>query len=344
MDMSSSGNIATAFPAQQQQPQQPKPSSAAISTTDKKTSSFENCCLLLGIPKEVNENQVLASIKDHGLEPPHECHWKDEGEIQYLRAYFNTPKESLELILKDLKIVVPSTNSAYPVMILPLMDKMSIADMLKYHEVQVDSSMPVDSISLYLYYIHYGDIIDIIELSQTRHIITFAKQPKTLQLLNIPEITLIHANMPVKMRHSAVVESCYPIVRKSLKTHIITGVKQRMDQISSVNPYMQQQQQANLNQKPNEIKPQIQSPKPIIQTQPQQIPMPQVNIQPPQQMGLQPPMGQMPLQPPIQQPLHPQTQSPELQQQQQQQQQNPKVFTTEKKSKCMNVIDLLIFY
>lgn len=335
MDMSSSGNISASFSSQQQQ-QQAKSGPVTISTADKKTNSFENCCLLLGIPKEVNENQVLASIKDHGLEAPHECHWKDEGEIQYLKAFFNTPKESLELILKDLKIVVASTNSAYPVMILPLMDKMSIADMLKYHEVQVDSSLPLDSISLYLYYIHYGDIIDIIELSPTRHIITFAKQPKTLQLLNIPEITIIHANMPVKMKHLAVVESCYPITRKSLKTHIITGVRQRMEQINSVNPYMQQQQQQQ-QAKPNEIKPQIQSPaKPIIQTQPQQIPtiMPQVNMQPPQPMNMQPPIGQMQLQPPIQQPLHPQTQSPELQQQQQQQQQqNPKVFTTEKKSK-----------
>ena len=210
---------------------QPQKIIQSFNYQDKKIE-YDNYCLLLGIPEELTEEDVSMSLRAQELEVPVQYEWKNEGPTVYLKAYFKSVKAARDLIIRKFNIGVSSDNMIYPIMTIPWLEDKTVSDMLLYHQVQVDSSISVDSFFLYLFYVTYGEIIDIVEVTPLQHVIIFAKQPHTQQVLNIPQISIPQANIDVIIKHSRLEKSA-PIKRKSVKNHIIEGVMQRMNEIKS---------------------------------------------------------------------------------------------------------------
>ena len=186
-------------------------------------------CLLLGVPEEFTEKEVCLSLKAQGLQVPESFEWKEESQINYLKVYFEDPNKALDLILRDIKIGFNPESLVYPIMVLPYMEEMTMTDMLKYHEVQVDSSVDIDTLSLYIHYIKFGDILDILEISPKKHIIIFTKQPKALNVIQMSPISLPQAqlNQEVILTHT-MVDRCYSATRKSVN-YSLEGLRLKMN-------------------------------------------------------------------------------------------------------------------
>ena len=182
---------------------------------------YDNYCLFMGVPSELTEQQIFEALKFQGIELPIKWEWVDESVTQYLRLGFKSDKTVKELILKEINVGPTLEDLIYPVLILPWLKDKTIDDLLVYHQVQVESSIPVDSLFLDLFYSPYGPIADVIDMKPSKHVLIFTKQPHAQYVLSIPQISLQKNNIEIVMKH-AVVDNCYPLVRKNLEAHQIT--------------------------------------------------------------------------------------------------------------------------
>jgi len=217
-------------------PQAGSTTSTSAPQTENDTGYKNPWCLLLGIPEEMTEKEVFISLKAQGLQIPETFEWKEENQINYLKAYFQDPTKALDLILRDIKVGFSADNLVYPVMVLPFMVEMPMTEMLKFHEVQVDSSADIDTLTLYLSYITKGDILDIIEINPKKHIIIFTKQPKAYNVIQSSSFSLPQAQtgQEVILTHSAV-DRCYPVTRKSIN-YSLEGLRLKMNSFSTSLP------------------------------------------------------------------------------------------------------------
>ena len=214
---------------QQPQPQiQPPVSSIPMKRANSNTAQQKefhyNWCLLLGIPKEFTEQDVMNSMRSQGLEPPQSYEWVDEGPIQYLKAYFNPAIHAFNLIIQDFKVGYNPQNLIYPVMILPWAETMPVSYTLPQHQIRVESAADVETAFLYQWYKGYGDIVDIIEVSPRVHIIIFTKQPKASAVLQMERTVLKTPNgesIPVNHLRADVQ---YPVFRKNVR-YTLEGIK-----------------------------------------------------------------------------------------------------------------------
>ena len=288
------------------QDQQPHPQHPAQSTiqqpvqTIEQNTEYEKYCLLLGLPLEILDRHVLTALKTQNIETPLECDWVEEGVIKYLRLRFTSEKTVKDLILMEFNVGPTPEDLIYPVMVLPWIRDMKINDLLTYHQVQVESSIAVDSLFLQLFYSPYGPLIDVIDMKPYTHVLIFAKQPHAQYVTDIPQICLQKGNIEVVMKHSPV-DYCYPLVRKNLQSHLKTIVTNYMKKIEKQHPELEEVKELPL--------PQLQ------QQQQQQLSVP--SQQHPQQSAALPQQKQL-VAPQLQQPVAPQQQQPAVPQQQQQ--------------------------
>jgi len=346
----------TNLPAPQVQPQiqtqQPPISNAPLKRANSNTAQQKefhyNWCLLLGIPKEFSEQDVMNSMRAQGLEPPQSFEWVDEGPIQYLKAYFSPTIHAFNLIISDFKVGY-SQNMIYPVMILPWAETMPVSYTLPQHQIKVESSIDVDNTLLYQHYRSYGDIVDILEVNPRTHILIFTKQPKASAVLQMERSMIKNQNGDSIYVNHFRADAQYPVLRKNLR-FTLEGLKLNSQtnfggnnnnipsplSVNPVNPVIKTQkpeirtsQQQQQQQQPS--KPQLQ-----IQTQSSQSRQGQERLVIQTQSHLQAQaqlQAQTQVQPQPQPQPQPQTQ-PQVQDQPpvqiQPQAQNPKVFKTER--------------
>lgn len=191
---------------------------AAKGQTVEPILDYDNYCLFLGVPSELTEHQIFESLKSQGIEQPLKFEWVEESVTQYLRLGFKSDKTVKELILKEINVGPTVDDLIYPVLILPWLKDKKFDELLVYHQVQVESSIPVDSLFLGLFYSPYGPIADVIDMKPSKHVLIFTKQPHAQHVLSIPQISLQKNNIEIVLKHS-VVDSCYPLVRKNLVAH-----------------------------------------------------------------------------------------------------------------------------
>lgn len=223
---SSKGN-----PPQHPPPQATKSQSETIVIED--ITDYDNYCIIVGIPSELTDRQVLASLKAQDIEQPVEYEWGEDGVTQYFRLGFKSDKAVKELILREINVGPTVDDIIYPVAVLPLMKDKKISDLLVYHLVQVESSIPVDSLFLHLFYSPYGPVADVVDMKPSKHVIIFTKQPHAQHVLSIPQISLQKNNIEVVMKHS-MVDSYYPLVRKNLQSHLQTLATQYMNAMKPI--------------------------------------------------------------------------------------------------------------
>ena len=202
------------------------------------TIEYDNYCLLVGIPSDISEDNVIDALKTQNFDMPDKWEWKDERDIQYLRLYFKNKASAMDLIVKNFRVGPNRDNQIYPVMVLPWIRDKPLQDLLAFHEVFVEASRPVNQILLYLYYQSHGEIVDIVSMNQndTKFIIIFAKQPSAGAVLKTPSATLNDGNGEIILTHSSVREP-YLVIRKptssNFKAELINYNKMLQ---SSMNP------------------------------------------------------------------------------------------------------------
>ncbi len=320
----------------QPQIQTPVMKRANSNTAAQQKEFHYNWCLLLGIPKEFTEQDVMNSMRSQGLEPPQSFEWVDEGPIQYLKAYFNPTIHAFNLIIQDFKVGYNAQNLIYPVLILPWAENLPVSYTLPQHQIRVESAADVDNAFLYQWYKGYGDIVDIVECSPRVHIIIFTKQPKASAVLQMERTVLKNQNgesIPVTHLRA---DAQYPVTRKNVR-YTLEGLK--LNNQGGGNPIQQQQQQQQTYNLKT-AKPEIRLPQ---QQQGGSKPSLQIQTQPSQNRP-----GQDRLVIQTQSHIQAQLQAQAQEQQQQLQQQAPKVFKTERYENQGNNIERkllrLIYY
>lgn len=201
------------------QPQpQPAPVIATTAVSAEPIIDYDNHCLFLGVPSELTDQQVCEALKVQGIEQPIKCEWIDDNVTQYLKLGFKSDKTVKELILRDITVGPTMDDLIYPVLVLPWLKDKKLDDLLVYHQVQIESSIPVDSLFLDLFYSPYGPVADVIDMKPSKHVLIFTKQPHAQHVLSIPQISLQKNNIEIVMKHT-ITDSCYPLVRKNLEAH-----------------------------------------------------------------------------------------------------------------------------
>jgi len=180
---------------------------------------YENYCCFLGIPLEITERQVIESLKAQNFEEPIEVEPVEEGVVRYLKLGFKSDQTVRDLISDDIYVGPTNESLIYPVLVLPCIKDKKADELLVHHQVQVDSSIPLDALFLGLFYDPYGMMVDCVDMKPTQHVLIFSKQRYAEKVLAIPNISLQKDDIEVVMEHH-LVENCYPLLRKNLESHL----------------------------------------------------------------------------------------------------------------------------
>eukprot|EP01016_Furgasonia_blochmanni_P009948 TRINITY_DN1416_c0_g1_i19.p1 TRINITY_DN1416_c0_g1~~TRINITY_DN1416_c0_g1_i19.p1 ORF type:complete len:493 (-),score=70.28 TRINITY_DN1416_c0_g1_i19:252-1730(-) len=194
------------------------------------STATTNMCLFIGVPLEYSLNELINTLKQtRDIEDPISAEVMRSGEIEYFKMEF-PPDRVKTLLLTSLKI------QEQPIIILPFMFEKDIKEMLKYHQLQVESDRPMDRIGIHLYFSTYGDIAEIVEFSSTSFCIFFAlvKSVKTIQSkyreqipIHFPDNTMIILTI-VNFSHDHYANY---LVRKPLSKCISRCVKNKMSDV-----------------------------------------------------------------------------------------------------------------
>jgi len=185
--------------------------------------SFElaNYCCVLGIPREISNEQVVSSLVEQKIEAPVKIELCKDGVIEYLKLCFSSDKTVKDLILQDTNVGITVDSLIYPILVLPCIKDKKITDLLVYHQVQLESSLALDGLFLNMFYNTYGPIVDVIDIKPTKHVIVFSQQLHAAQVLDNSTISLQKGDHNVILR-ACLVDECYPVLRKNLEANMIT--------------------------------------------------------------------------------------------------------------------------
>lgn len=194
----------------------------------------DNYCCFLGLPTEITEQQVLDSLRAQKYELPIEVEEVHEGVMTYLRLGFKSEQTVRDLVFQDVYVGPTTENLIFPVLVLPLVGDKKVDELLVHHQVQVESSIPVDALFLGLFYDPYGMMVDCIDMKPTRHVLIFSKQRYAERVLAIPNISLQKGDIEIVMQHR-LVDHCYPLLRKNLESQLQSILSRYIKDIYSEN-------------------------------------------------------------------------------------------------------------
>jgi len=230
---------------------------------------YENYCCFLGLPLEITERQVIDSLTAQNFEEPIEVTPVEEGVVRYLKVGFKSDQTVRDLISKDVYVGPTSETLIYPILVLPCIKDKKIDELLVHHQVQVDSSIPLDALFLGLFYDPYGMMVDCIDMKPTEHVLIFSKQRYAEKVLAIPNISLQKDDIEVVMQHHFV-ENCYPLLRKNLESHLQSLLSRYIKDVYSEKNSISPTQESNPEQKKfvEEVKEEFEAARPVSVSQP----------------------------------------------------------------------------